>query len=345
MAVTKIAKASELLVTVRDWSKGKFVEQVSGKGLSTNDYTTDEKNKLSGVATGAEVNVIDGVGVKMPGESTYTDIPISSKKGQLDLSNVALKSDITAVLKFKGTKDYVGELPSSGNTVGDVWHVKYRGSSGTEALNAEYVWVESGTPAVGRWEELGAGIDLSGYVPTSRKVNDKALSADVTIDGSDVKLTGYTKGSASTEVAATDSVNEAFAKVQNQVEAKYTKDANGIPKTDLASDVQTSLGKADTALQSETYTGTVTSVRVQATAPVVSSQNTAQTETLNTTISLADGYGDTKNPYAAKTACYVLAGPAKGASDAAPSFRAFVLDDISDMEFMTTSEMETILNS
>lgn len=32
------------------------VDKVSGKGLSTNDYTTTEKTKLSGIATGAEVN-------------------------------------------------------------------------------------------------------------------------------------------------------------------------------------------------------------------------------------------------------------------------------------------------
>lgn len=32
------------------------VDTVSGKGLSTNDYTTTEKNKLSGIASGAEVN-------------------------------------------------------------------------------------------------------------------------------------------------------------------------------------------------------------------------------------------------------------------------------------------------
>ena len=32
------------------------VDKVSGKGLSTNDYTTAEKNKLSGIASGAEVN-------------------------------------------------------------------------------------------------------------------------------------------------------------------------------------------------------------------------------------------------------------------------------------------------
>lgn len=33
------------------------VDEVNGKGLSTNDYTTAEKNKLEGIAAGAEVNV------------------------------------------------------------------------------------------------------------------------------------------------------------------------------------------------------------------------------------------------------------------------------------------------
>jgi hypothetical protein len=40
------------------WEKIKstFVKQESGKGLSTNDYTTTEKNKLSGIDAGAQVN-------------------------------------------------------------------------------------------------------------------------------------------------------------------------------------------------------------------------------------------------------------------------------------------------
>jgi hypothetical protein len=33
------------------------VDKVTGKGLSTNDYTTAEKEKLAGIASGAEVNV------------------------------------------------------------------------------------------------------------------------------------------------------------------------------------------------------------------------------------------------------------------------------------------------
>jgi len=45
----------------------KKVDKVTGKGLSTNDYTTDEKNKLSGIASGAEVNqnAFSNIGVKV----------------------------------------------------------------------------------------------------------------------------------------------------------------------------------------------------------------------------------------------------------------------------------------
>lgn len=72
--------------------------------------------------------------------------------------------------------------------------------------------------------------------------------------------------------------------------------------------------------------GTVTSVRVQATSPVQSSVSTAQSSTLNTTISLEDGYGDTKNPYASKTMSYVLAAPSN--ANGVPSFRLLNASDI-----------------
>ena len=41
------------------WQKivNKFVAKETGKGLSTNDFTTDLKNKLDGIAAGAQVNV------------------------------------------------------------------------------------------------------------------------------------------------------------------------------------------------------------------------------------------------------------------------------------------------
>lgn len=43
------------------------VDKVSGKGLSTEDYTTAEKNKLSGIESGAQVNIIETI--KISGNS------------------------------------------------------------------------------------------------------------------------------------------------------------------------------------------------------------------------------------------------------------------------------------
>ena len=73
--------------------------------------------------------------------------------------------------------------------------------------------------------------------------------------------------------------------------------------------------------------GTVTSVT--GTAPIVSSGGTTPA------ISLAAAYGDTLNPYAAKTANYVLAGPTTGAA-AVPTFRALVAADIPSLSYVTS---------
>lgn len=49
--------------TYVDNGLAKKVDKVTGKGLSTNDYTTAEKTKLSGIAANAQVNVIESVKV------------------------------------------------------------------------------------------------------------------------------------------------------------------------------------------------------------------------------------------------------------------------------------------
>jgi hypothetical protein len=79
--------------------------------------------------------------------------------------------------------------------------------------------------------------------------------------------------------------------------------------------------------------GTVTAVT--ATAPVVSSGGIAPD------ISLAAAYGDTQNPYAAKTANYVLAGPTTGAA-AVPTFRALVAADIPVLSYGTVTSVSVV---
>lgn len=66
--------------------KKTFVAKESGKGLSTNDYTTAEKQKLSGIASNAEANVITAVKVN------GTALTPSSKAVNIDLSGYAAKT-------------------------------------------------------------------------------------------------------------------------------------------------------------------------------------------------------------------------------------------------------------
>nr|DAZ41724.1 MAG TPA: hypothetical protein [Caudoviricetes sp.] len=69
--------------------------------------------------------------------------------------------------------------------------------------------------------------------------------------------------------------NDSNYATESQVNAKYTKPTTGIPKTDLASDVQGSLDKADTALQS----APVTSVNTKTGAVVLTQDDVGDGQT------------------------------------------------------------------
>lgn len=96
--------------------------------------------------------------------------------------------------------------------------------------------------AVDVQQGYGLGIDSSGHL-----MLDSHDAADVLGLGS-AAFKGYdtavTSGSANLVTSGA---------VYTAVSVKYTKPSTGIPKTDLASAVQTSLGKADTALQSVAF--------------------------------------------------------------------------------------------
>jgi hypothetical protein len=87
-----------------------------------------------------------------------------------------------------------------------------------------------------------------------------------------------------------------------------------------------------TISSADQFQGTVTSVT--GTSPVASSGGATPA------ISLASGYGDTQNPYASKTANYVLAAP--DGSAGAPTFRAIVAADIPTLNQNTTGSAATL---
>ena len=169
----------------------------------------------------------------------------------------------------------------------------------------------------------------SGNLTSSSTLDASKLSGAIP---SAVTATTQTSTDNSTKIATTAFVKTAIDNIPTPTETDpvFTGSAAyGIS----SSDITNWNGKTSN-------TGTVTSVRVQATSPVTSSVNTAQSNTLDTTIALADSYGDTKNPYASKTKNYVLAAPSN--ANGVPGFRALVADDIPSLTKSKISDFPSL---
>lgn len=177
------------------------VDKVSGKGLSTNDFTTALKTKLEGL-------------------SNYDDTAINSAVTTLrsDFDKLVSGDTTTAIKTFNEIIAFLDGIADS------------------ESLDNIISSIEQ--QIAGKMDKVTLA-----KVATSGSYND--LSDKPTIPS-----------------AVTESTVSGWGFTKNT--GTYSKPSGGIPKTDLASAVQTSLGKADTALQSytEQYKGTVTGVKV-----------------------------------------------------------------------------------
>ena len=190
------------------------VASSSGEGGSHGLMTATQAEKLAGIATGAQVNVIEGVAT-----SNSDNVTVANKIATIDLSAYALKSDIAAALNFKGeaTGSALAAKTTSNTSNGDVYTCTE--DSGTFHTGYEYAAVVSGDPATLSWVELGKYLDLSGYALKTQKVNNKALSGDITLDGSDIALSSsYAKASSASAVAAGDSIDTAVGKLEKKVD-------------------------------------------------------------------------------------------------------------------------------
>lgn len=97
------------------------VDKVSGKGLSTNDYTTTDKNKLASISLGAEVNVQSDWSVSDTGSDAF----IKNKPTSMPAS------DVSAWAKASSKPSYVwSEIGSKPSTFTPSSHThSYAGSS------------------------------------------------------------------------------------------------------------------------------------------------------------------------------------------------------------------------
>lgn len=175
-------------------------------------------------------------GIKMNGSSKGTS-------GVVDLGTV-----ITAHQDISGKANLSG-----GNTFSGLQTVNApANSSGTEQATAKFKTANGGSITFGK-EGANSGTMIrldqtdgtcrlrfrssstAGAMVWEQPEQGAQLYVDLGKDGSDKHRVTFPSSGGTLALTS-------------QVNAKYTKPSGGIPKTDLASDVQTSLGKADTAL-------------------------------------------------------------------------------------------------
>ena len=178
-------------------SDARYQQQIAGKGLSSNDYTTEEKAKLAGL-------------------HNYDDGPIIwlIQNLQSSLTNYYTKSETYSktqvnnlIASVHGMEIVpVSVLPAaSEETMGKIYLVPSSSAAGSNTKD-EYITIHEGSSY--QWEVIGS---------------------------TDVSLDGY----------VTDE------ELQTALASYYQKPSGGIPASDMDSSVRTALGKANSALQSE----------------------------------------------------------------------------------------------
>ena len=159
------------------------VNVVAGKGLSTEDYTSEDKTKLAGIAAGAQVNVIDAVS---------DEFEINAEGKVLGVKGIA-SSKITGLdTSLEGKVDKV--IGSS--LVPDDDITKLQGLANIKS-------VASGELQISETGELGvSAIDASKVTGLSNALNGKI--SGVKVNG--VELTPDAEKKVDISLAATDSV-------------------------------------------------------------------------------------------------------------------------------------------
>lgn len=165
--------------------KADFVKKETGKGLSTNDYTNEEKSKLAGIAEGAQVNVLEGVkvnGVALTATDKAVDVTVPTKVS--DLTNDAEYITLAQVPEGAAASTTTPKMATATGAVG----TEAAFARGDHAHPSDTTKVDKTTTVNGH--ALSSNITLTyddvEAVPNTRTVNGKALSANIELGYDDV---------------------------------------------------------------------------------------------------------------------------------------------------------------
>ena len=247
-----------------------LVDAVSGKGLSTNDYTTTEKSKLSGIEAGAEVNIIEQIKVNNVAQA------VDNKSVNLTFGTAAAKNSTSSVtanstdlVESGAVKTAIDAAMVSAYKAGGSKTCAELTSALLVAENEGYVFTMSDTGTTtadfieGAGKEIGVGADvgvikrdnaykfnlLPGIIDTSNFITKSATNGLVKNDGS-IDTTTYVSDISGKADKVTSATNGNFA----GLDSNGNLTDSGSKASDFATSTQG--GKADTAIQTIKINGT-----------------------------------------------------------------------------------------
>ena len=170
---TEIGKKAN--TTYVDSQLGDKVDKVTGKGLSTQDFTTALRDKLNAIEAGAETNIIEVIkrnGTNLIVTDKEVDISVPTKFSELtNDKNFKTESEIKTLINQLGKlkKEIVESLPAVGTADDNTMYLV-----ASDNGFAEWMVIE------GVWEKMGdtSHIDFTQYV----KHSDISIVTEAQID-------------------------------------------------------------------------------------------------------------------------------------------------------------------
>lgn len=198
-----------------------YVKKEDGKGLSTNDYTTDEKSKLEGVEAGAEANVIESVSVNgsvLQPEAKGINIDIASPIATA--KNEAVNASKVTVSESTGTDNVlkVYTITQNGVEIGKI--------------NVPKDLVVSG----------GSIVEVEGVKYLRLTIANQTAPVDIAV----TDLVDVYKGSAYITIASDNTVSVNFSTLDSELVKETSEVGKAIKANETA--IQTASSEASAAL-------------------------------------------------------------------------------------------------
>lgn len=189
------------------YSKGSSAPQSTAVAATDDVKTAISKLEWQITAANAGVDALDAEVTSNDG--TNVQVKVTEVDGKITAVNVTTDNTINST----DLTDAIEELDADLDASGTAQHSGTFVMSGVTEVDGVITSVDSVEV-----EAAGAAAAAKSTID-AYTVNSKAISTNPVLNGSDIALTGYAKGADGTAVSASDSVNVAIGKLENQVDA------------------------------------------------------------------------------------------------------------------------------